>query len=223
MTLSILAHICHISQGVEFDRSSLTRLQFAFIVGDANREGKTWLCRNALIYWMRDLVLSLLMPDSHPLVCRFGALGDMILITPLLKLLFQRSGLTCDIVAIGAWNKPLFERMPYVRNVFCIDSRSTPYWFNRSQRELVKLLTAHRHQYVWVCETSARSYRLLARAGITRSNSANQLDLPVVQGEHYCEKWLRLGNLSLPGFDYPQRAAESLDTELFLDVAEVRE
>ena len=163
------------------------------------------------------------MPDSHPLICRFGALGDMILITPLLKLLFQRSGLTSDIVAIGAWNKPLFERMPYVRNVFSIDSRSTPYWFNRSQRELVKILKAHQHQYVWVCETNARSYRLLARAGITRRNSANQLDLPVVQGEHYCEKWLRLGNLSPPGFDYPERVTESLDTELFVDVAEVRE
>ena len=31
------------------------------------------------------------MSDSHPLVCRFGALGDMVLITPLLKQLYLRS------------------------------------------------------------------------------------------------------------------------------------
>jgi heptosyltransferase-2/heptosyltransferase-3 len=33
------------------------------------------------------------MPDPHPLVCRFGALGDMDLLTPLLKQLYLRSGL----------------------------------------------------------------------------------------------------------------------------------
>ena len=88
------------------------------------------------------------MPDSHPLVCRFGAFGDMIMITPLLRQLYLRGGLPCDVLAIGGWNKLLFEQMPYVRNVFTIDSRSAPYWFNRSQRELVRTLKSHRHQFV---------------------------------------------------------------------------
>ena len=143
------------------------------------------------------------MPESHPLVCRFGAFGDMVMITPLLRQLYLRGGLPCDVVAIGGWNRPLFEQMPYVRNVYTIDSRSKPYWINRSQRELVKTLKADRHQFAWICETSARSYRLLARAGIGRDSSANQLDLPIIHGEHYCEKWQRLGNESPPGFDYP--------------------
>jgi heptosyltransferase-2/heptosyltransferase-3 len=163
------------------------------------------------------------MPDSHPLVCRFGAFGDMVMITPLLRQLYLRCGRACDIVAIGGWNKPLFEQMPYVRNVFTIDSRSTPYWFNSSQRELVRTLKAHQHQYVWVCETSKRSYRLLARAGIGRNNSVNQLDLSPLKGEHYCEKWLRLGNISPPGFDYPQDDSAPLDTELFVSEHELQE
>jgi len=163
------------------------------------------------------------MPDNHPLVCRFGAFGDMILLTPLLKQLYQRSGLSCDIVAIGAWNQLLFQQMPYVRQVFSIDSRSRPYWINPGQRELVHQLQRHRHRFVWVCETSKKSYRLLARAGIRRDNSVNQLDLAPVAGEHYCEKWLRLGNASPPGFDYPQRALEALDTELFVSPEEVQE
>lgn len=163
------------------------------------------------------------MPDNHPLVCRFGAFGDMVLITPLLKLLHQRSGLPCDVVAVGGWNKLLFQQMPHVRQVFTIDSRSWPYWLNRSQHELVQTLQQHRHRFVWVCETSKKSYRLLARAGITRDNSINQLDLPPVAGEHYCEKWLRLGNGSPPGFDYPQLPPEELDTELFVSPAEVEE
>ena len=156
------------------------------------------------------------MPDSHPLVCRFGAFGDMVLITPLLKQLYLRGGLPCDVVAIGAWNRLLFEQMPYVRNVFAIDSRSAPYWFNRSQRELVRTLRQHRHRFAWICETNAKSYRLLARAGIRRDNSVSQLDLTAVDGEHYCEEWLRLGNVSPAGFDYPQKSLQPLGTELFV-------
>jgi len=163
------------------------------------------------------------MPDNHPLVCRFGAFGDMVLITPLLKQLYQRGGLPCDVIAVGGWNKLLFEQMPYVRQVFTIDSRSAPYWINRSQRNLVGELRVHQHRFVWVCETSAKSYRLLARAGIRRNNSINQLDLPIVKHEHYCEKWLRLGNQSPPGFEHPPQTPRQLDTELFVSVDEQSE
>ncbi len=163
------------------------------------------------------------MPDDHPLVCRFGALGDMVLITPLLKLLYQRSGLPCDVVGIGGWNRLLFQQMPWVREVFTIDSRAAPYWFNRSQRELVRELRRHRHRFAWVCETNARSYRLLARAGIGRANSVNQLDLPRVDGEHYCDKWLRLGQLSPPGFDGPLPDIDPGDTRLFVGETERQE
>lgn len=162
------------------------------------------------------------MSDSHPLVCRFGALGDMILITPLLKQLYQRSGLPCDVVGVGGWNRALFEQMPWVRNIYSIDSRSTPYWFNRSQRELVQALRRQQHRFVWVCETSARSYRLLARAGITRQNSITQLDLDPVDKEHYTEKWLRLGERSPSGFDFPTQTLAP-DTGLFVSSVEKQE
>ncbi|TNF86114.1 MAG: hypothetical protein EP300_14460, partial [Gammaproteobacteria bacterium] len=159
------------------------------------------------------------MSDDHPLVCRFGALGDMVLLTPLLKQLYLRSGLPCDVVGIGGWNKLLFREMPYVRDVFTIDSRSAPYWFNRSQRDLVSLLRQRQYRFVWIAETNSRSYRLLARAGITRQNSISQLDLSPVQNEHYSEKWLRLGQGSPDGFDFPQKTLEA-DTELFVSETE---
>jgi ADP-heptose:LPS heptosyltransferase len=64
------------------------------------------------------------MTDAHPLVCRFGALGDMVLLTPLLQQLYLRSGLPCDIVGVGGWNRSLFAEMPWLRDVYSIDSRS---------------------------------------------------------------------------------------------------
>jgi len=160
------------------------------------------------------------MPDSHPLVCRFGALGDMVLLTPLLRQLYRRSGLPCDVVGSGAFNRDLFAEMPYVREVYSIASRSMPYWFDRSQRELVGALRRKQHRFVWICETSLKSYRLLARAGITRANSATQLDLPAVANEHYCDKWLRLGNLSPRGFDAAPLPAQNPATELFVSARE---
>ncbi len=159
--------------------------------------------------------------DPHPLVCRFGAFGDMVMLTPLLKQLHARSGLPCDVVTIGAWNQLLFEQMPYVRQVFSINSRSRPYWVNRSQRELVKTLRGLQHRHIWVCETDAKSYRLLARAGIHRGNSVNQLDQTPIPGEHYCDKWLRLGNESPPGFNQAQSDTNTIDPELFVSGSEV--
>ena len=162
------------------------------------------------------------MSDDHPLVCRFGALGDMVLITPLLKQLYLRSGLPCDVVCVGAWNRLLFTEMPWVREVFTIDSRSTPYWFNPGQRELVRKLKQQRHRFAWICETNQKSYRLLARAGITPGGSVCQTDLEAVANEHYTDKWLRLGAMSPSGFDYPEQDLEP-DTELFVSAAEVEQ
>jgi heptosyltransferase-2/heptosyltransferase-3 len=101
------------------------------------------------------------MPDNHPLVCRSGAFGDMVLITPLLKQLCQRSGLPCDIVAIGAWNKLLFQHVPWVRQLFTIDSRSRPYWINPGQRKLVQGLQQRRPRFVRVGETSNSPVQIL--------------------------------------------------------------
>ena len=80
------------------------------------------------------------MINKHPLVCCFGELGDMIMITPLLKRLNERSGFPCDIVAIGKWNKALFDHMPYVDKIHTIEPINTPYLFNKSQKSLVKFL-----------------------------------------------------------------------------------
>ena len=163
------------------------------------------------------------MAEQHPLVCRFGAFGDMVLLTPLLRHLYRRSGLPCDLVAIGTWNHALFANMPYVRRIYTIASRSTPYWFNPAQRQLVADLRKAGHRHAWVCETDRRSYRLLARAGIDRHNSVCETDLPRVEQEHYCDKWLRLANLSPPGFEAPVLEAEPADTELFVNSDEIVE
>ena len=73
-----------------------------------------------------------------PLVVRFGAFGDMVLIIPMLKFLSQRFGHPCEIVCSGPWCEPLLQRVPAAGLRFLTSRR--PYWFNRSQRRLAARL-----------------------------------------------------------------------------------
>ena len=61
---------------------------------------------------------------------------------------------------------------------------------------------------------------MLERAGITRDNSINQLDLGLVDGEHYGEKWLRMGSLNPSGFDYARRRRHRRSTANCLSASE---
>ena len=145
------------------------------------------------------------------------------MITPLLHHLYQRSGLPCDLIGIGGWNHALFKNMPWVRKVYTIDSRSAPYWFNRSQQALVAALRSQGNRHAWVCETDNRSYRLLARAGIRGDSCVRETDLPRISPEHYCDRWLRLAQLTPPACDYPTPETDSPNTTLFVSAEEIDE
>ncbi|HEY0233113.1 MAG TPA: lipopolysaccharide heptosyltransferase family protein, partial [Dokdonella sp.] len=45
---------------------------------------------------------------ASPLVIRFGRLGDMILLQPLLHRLHQRHGAPCHVLTRGSWTAPLY-------------------------------------------------------------------------------------------------------------------
>ena len=45
---------------------------------------------------------------AAPLVIRFGAFGDMVLLTPLLRMLHRRYGQACRVLGSGRWLEPLY-------------------------------------------------------------------------------------------------------------------
>ena len=47
-----------------------------------------------------------------PLVVRFGMLDDMVLLTPLLRLLHRRYGQPCRVIGSGRWLEPLLAGHP---------------------------------------------------------------------------------------------------------------
>ena len=159
------------------------------------------------------------MPDEHPLVIRFGAFGDMVMITSLLDRLTQRCGMPCDVVGTGNWTRTMYQHLPFVRNVYTIKSRSAPYFLSGDKQKLVKTIRQHDYRYVWLLETNNNSLKLAKRAGIT--HSINPIDFPRGTDEQTTEHWFRLANETPEGFGFPRDDSRACDTYLTASEEEI--
>ena len=56
--------------------------------------------------------------NSRPLIVRFGAFGDMVILTVLIRALAQRFGQPVDIVSSGGWTLPLLSGQPGIGDIF---------------------------------------------------------------------------------------------------------
>ncbi|MGH8155042.1 MAG: glycosyltransferase family 9 protein [Rhodanobacteraceae bacterium] len=151
---------------------------------------------------------------APPLVIRFGAFGDMVLLTPLLRLLRRRYGQACRVLGSGGWLVPLFAGHPDVRATLRVTSRRRPYWLDATQRHLIALLRAQPPGPVYVCDdySTDKIRWLLAKAGIAsgRCVFANP-DCTLRAGEHWIDRWHRFGALTPTAFPDAPPAGELLD------------
>ena len=151
-------------------------------------------------------------PSTSPLVIRFGAFGDMVLLTPLLSMLHRRYGQGCRVLGSGGWLEPLFTDHPDVCATLRLASRKRPYWLDASQRRLVASLRAQPPGPVYVCDDySIDKIRwLLARAGISGDHCvfANP-DCMLREGEHWIDRWHRFGAMTPAAFASAPAASES--------------
>lgn len=138
---------------------------------------------------------------APPLVVRFGAFGDMILLIPVLKLLAARYGQPCEVVSSGGWTAPLLDRVPSSSRRVLLTSRRAPYWFNRSQRQFVAWLRTRPPGPVYVFESDEKPLSLLRRAGIAPAWISTLRDFPREPAEHILEHALRLARTVPPAVD----------------------
>jgi heptosyltransferase-2/heptosyltransferase-3 len=151
------------------------------------------------------------MPEQprRPLVIRFGAFGDMVLMIPLLKFLHQRYGALCDVISSGPWTDPLLQRVPGIGERFYLTSRRAPYWFNRSQQQLVAWLRRRPAGPVYVFETDEKTLSLLRRARIDPSWICTLRDFPRQPGEHILAHTGRLARATPRALEPSQEANRS--------------
>ncbi len=133
-------------------------------------------------------------PVDRALIVRFGALGDMVLLTTMIRRLNERFGVPVDIVSSGSWTLPLLSEQPGVGEIVIIGSRRRPYWLSPDQRHLVKWLRQRGACPTWFAHPHEAGRELLRRGGIPDEMVCDFGDLPLIPGEHDAERWARFAD-----------------------------
>lgn len=161
---------------------------------------------------------SIRVADQPPLVMRFGAFGDMVLLTVLLRHLCERFGKPVDVISSGPWTQPLLEGQPWLGRLFVIRSRRTPYYLSRDQQRLVSWLRHRAAGPTWYCDREL-GLTLLARGGIPQRYICDTRAFHWSRDESVADRYIRIGNEApegLLGQLPPPRPASSRAAKLFL-------
>lgn len=148
-----------------------------------------------------------------PIVVRFGAFGDLVILTPLLHLLHRRYGQPCTLVTSGAWSDPLLGAHPDVLRILRVGSRRRAYALDPQQWRLTRALRNLQRAPVYVCDEFAvdKVRWLLTRGGIADTRCLYLGEHPSGAEEHWVDRMLRFGLLTPPGFEadrYPWHAGD---------------
>jgi heptosyltransferase III len=131
---------------------------------------------------------------------RFGAFGDMVLLTVLLYQLQARFGKPVDVISSGPWTRPLLEGQPPVGRLFVIRSRRRPYWMSLDQQQLVSWLRRRGAGPTWFCDIH-KGKELLTRGGVPDDYICDSRSFPWQPNESFGDRYLRLANASPPAFE----------------------
>ena len=138
--------------------------------------------------------------DRPPLVMRFGAFGDMVLLTILLRHLYERFGKRVDVISSGPWTPPLLEGQPWMGRLMMVRSRRTPYLLSRDQWRLVSWLRERGAGPTWFCDRDL-GVELLNKGGIPDDYICDARSYQWRPDEGFADRYIRLGNESPRAFE----------------------
>lgn len=130
-------------------------------------------------------------------VIRLGALGDSIVLTPLLRALRQRHRRPCLVIGMGPWTRPVYHGNPDVGRVISL-SRHLPWVFDPAWWTAVNALRRSADLPIYVCEENRahEAERLLRVAAVDRAR-CRTLKGDHHPGEHEIERILRVADGSI--------------------------
>ena len=151
---------------------------------------------------------SLSATPAPPLVVRCGAMGDMVMLTTLLRVLAARHGGRVDVLSSGAWTPEVLAACPELGQLVLLTSRRTPYLLCPSQWRAVRWLRRRGHGPVYLCDGDEAIRRLLARGGVRAEDTVDAFGgaRPLGAGPGlYPDKWLALGQRDPAAWPAPAR------------------
>lgn len=135
-------------------------------------------------------------PDA-PVVIRFAALGDVVLLTVLLEALHQRYQRPVHVLGSGAWTGVLLQGHPAVGELRLLGSRRAPYWLTPSQWSAVAWLRAHRGP-IYLCDPDVHAARFLQRVGVPEGRVLRAWQHWPGDDVHWADWWLQIAALDAP-------------------------
>ena len=128
------------------------------------------------------------------LIMRFGAFGDMVLLTTMIRRLHERFGVPVDLVSSGSWTRPLLQGQPGVGEIIIIGSRRRPYLLSPDQHRLVRWLRARGPVPTWFAHAHNVGRELLRRGHIPDEFVCDFSELSLLPDEHDAERWARFAD-----------------------------
>jgi ADP-heptose:LPS heptosyltransferase len=150
-------------------------------------------------------------PAVNPIVIRFGRLGDMVLLGPLLNLLHRRYGNPCWLIGSGPWSRQLYGGQEDVARIWSLVGRHTPLLLGPTWWRVIWALRHSGKSPIYVCETSAshalkRINALLRLARIEPERCVFLRENDADANEHRVDGLLRFGKqtpAALQAENYP--------------------
>lgn len=136
-----------------------------------------------------------------PVVMRFPAVGDLVLLTVLLEALHQRYGKPVHLLASGEWTPLLLQADPAVSELRLVYSRRAPYWLLPSRWAARQWLRAHRGP-VYLCDPDVHAERIVQEAGLPEDRLVRAWNHWPGNDVHWADWWLDVAQLdaaSVPG------------------------
>ena len=157
----------------------------------------------------------------RPLVVRFAAFGDVVMLTALIDALHNRYAAPIDLLSSGPWTPALLASDPAVGEIQLVTSRKTPYWLCPSQWRAVRWMATRRDVPVYLCDPEPQALALLLRAGIPRENILRAWDTWPGNQAHWVDWWNDVARQSPAAFSKSAPSANQAASAPRLFVTEV--
>ena len=143
-----------------------------------------------------------------PVVVRFAAVGDVVLLAVLLPALAERYGRPVHVLSSGAWTPVLLGHDPAVGELRLLSSRRAPYSLAPSQWAARRWLRAHTGP-VYLCDPNVYGARVIERAAVPAARLVPAWDHWPGDGIHWADWWLQVAALDAAGAPGPKRPIRS--------------
>jgi ADP-heptose:LPS heptosyltransferase len=158
--------------------------------------------------------------QAPPLIVRFAAFGDVVLITSLVEVLYRRYRTRIDLLSSGSWTRAILADDPRIGTVQLVTSRKTPYPLRPSQWQAVRWMRQRGRGPVYQCDPEPKAQWLVEHAGVPREWIVRAHDFPAPGPMHWTEWWQAIGQLTPPALTGTVPEAVDVDTVPRLYVGE---